>query len=346
MATFPAGCLGAEIDVVVRIRIVRDERSWLALEPQWDALLAASGSDCFFLTWAWLRAWWETYRDDYDLLVLVAEDARGPCGIAPCVVTRDGRLEFMGTNAAWGEYPDLVVERGRETPTADALAAQLLEAGDGNAPLWRTALFRFVRRDAVCAPHLRRVFARGGRVLAEQGAEFSPYATLPVSWHAYLAAHSANFRSWITRNENRLARLGPIRLLFAGRDISLDEAFDRMAALHAHRWGHPFEEKFGAFHRRLSDALLPLGRLVLVLLSVGDDVLAAKYDFAYRGKIWCYQGGWRRDLAEYRLGNVMLARLLQWAIDSGFSEYDFLAGDVPYKRRWSNACRETVNLSC
>ena len=92
--------------------------------------------------------------------------------------------------------------------------------------------------------------------------------------------------------------------------------------------------------------MLSLGRLVLVLLEVGGEIVASKYDFAYGGKIWCYQGGWKKSLAADRLGHVMLARVLRWAIEHGYREYDFLAGDAPYKRRWGNAERNTMTMAC
>ena len=332
--------------LVLTVRVVRDAREWFTLETVWDPLLAQSESDGFFLTWVWVRTWWTIYGEDYQLLVIVAEDADGICGIAPLAVTRDGQLEFMGTNAAWGEYVDLIVKRGRERPVAEAIADCLLQRRDGSAPAWRNALFRFVRRDAACMPYLRSAFAARGALLSDVGHDSSPCLVLPPTWDAYLAARSANFRSWISRNENRIARRGSTRLLFAGRDVSVGDAFAWLSRLHADRWGLPFEPRFATFHRSLSAQLLPLGRLVLVLLEVGGEIVASKYDFAYAGKIWCYQGGWRKSLADHRVGHVLLAGVLRWAIEQGYREYDFLAGDAAYKRRWANTQRETITMGC
>jgi CelD/BcsL family acetyltransferase involved in cellulose biosynthesis len=174
--------------------------------------------------------------------------------------------------------------------------------------------------------------------------EPAPFVELPQTLGAHLQAKDPHFRRRVSLNERRLNRRGEVRLLFAGEDIPVQEAFDQLVALHNERWSKVMDTRFERFHRRLCDGIAPLGRLVLVLLNVGDLTVAAKYDFAYAGKLWNYQGGWSLDFARFRVGNVLLARLIEWGISKGFSEYDFLAGDYPYKRWWSTGIRFTIDL--
>ena len=193
-------------------------------------------------------------------------------------------------------------------------------------------------------PLMLEAFDKRGLTLALSDEEVAPFVGLPETWERYLEVKGPSFQKRIALNERRLNRLGQVQLVFAGDDMTIPEAFDQLVALHNARWGKVMDERFERFHRRLCDEIAPLGQLVLVLLRVGDQVVAAKYDFAYGGKVWNYQGGWSPDFSRLRVVSVLVARIIEWAISKGFSEYDFLAGDYPYKRWWSTEVRYTIDL--
>ena len=204
-----------------------------------------------------------------------------------------------------------------------------------------------------------RSFIRADRHLAEfvyraPDAEFrsaeeqSPYFPLPASADDVLAGLSKNFRRQVRNARNRLEREGTVELAFAGKDVPVDEAMDCLIRLHRKRWG-PEDGSFDTdayvrFHRALSRAFHADGRLLLVLLRLDGVAIAARYDFVYAGRIWCFQGGWDPDFERMRVGTLLTAEVLRFGAEQGLVEYAFLSGDDAYKLRWTQASRPLFDV--
>jgi CelD/BcsL family acetyltransferase involved in cellulose biosynthesis len=338
----------------LRIEHVGDIAGLRALAPDWDALLEESATSSVFLRHAWIANWWEVFGGPFRLHVLVARDAEGEIlGIAPLMTGPGpgrlrGRLDHLMLIGQQGEtlaeHLDLIVRRGADDDVVHCLAEAMLELEDR----WDVLLFE---RVPATSPHLgicEGVLRAAGCEAACVRPQASPYLPLPESWDALLGSKSRNFRRQWKNSYNRLAREGEVRLRIAGRDLPLAEAFDELVALHRARWGPGeggFEtEAYLAFHRRLSQAFEAEGALVLALLEVGGRRVAARYDFLHGGKVWCFQGGWLPEFESMRAGTVLTGLVLEWAIENGCREYDFLSGEDDYKRRWATAERTLVDL--
>lgn len=334
---------------MIEVRCVADPQGMRALEPRWNELLRRSASDSVFLTWEWVWTWWETYGERYRPLVLVATEAGREVGIAPLMVGRGrGRLThhlrclmFLGQNEdVTPEYLDFFIEQGREPEVADALCLHLLRE---QREQWEVARLERLLRDSPNLSTISAAFQRHGMALERAAEVVCPYATLPDSWDDYLAGKSKHFRKRVSYNLRRMEREGPLDLLHVDQDVSLDEAFEHLVRLNRERWGAEGEsfrsERYVAFHRRLCQRLLERGWLLMALLRVGERIAAAKYDYCYAGKVWGNQGGWLPEYEKQEIGNVLLGMLMEWAVERGHREYDFLGGEASYKRRWSDAER-------
>src|SRR6266446_4233138 len=60
----------------------------------WEQLLRQGHTDVVFLTWHWLRAWWEA-MDDGDLLLIAAEQGGEVVALAPLYAI-EGMVFFLG----------------------------------------------------------------------------------------------------------------------------------------------------------------------------------------------------------------------------------------------------------
>src|SRR5436189_4995973 len=112
--------------MVVRIHTVEAlER----LRDQWDDLLKASASDCFFLTWEWLFTWWKHLSGGRELFILAVYSAETLIALAPFAI-RTGRfgtpvVEFLGSGVVGSDYLDLIVRSGCERQAIESLAQYL-----------------------------------------------------------------------------------------------------------------------------------------------------------------------------------------------------------------------------
>ena len=340
----------------IRIDVLRDTRGVDDLRAEWNPLLQASATDSIFLSWEWLSTWWEVLGDGHAPFYVTARGRGGELvGVAPLVIGAGrglvGRhlrtLMVAGQRAeTLSEFLDLFVARGREREIVPLLVRPILEHAGRD---WDALVFE---RVVSCSPNLPLVeeeLRSAGLDPTRSPGEASPYLPLPSSWSTLFASMSRNFRSQWSNSMNRLARDGEVRLRVAGRDVPLELAMDRLVELNRARWGATGvsfrSDAYVRFHRLLSRRLYERGALLLVLLDVGDTTVAARYDFLWAGKIWCFQGGWLPAYERLHVGTILTGKVLEWGIENGYREYDFLKGDRPYKRRWASEQRVLVDLS-
>ena len=138
------------------------------------------------------------------------------------------------------------------------------------------------------------------------------------------------------------------RALLGGSDMTAGEAFNDLLQLHASRWTTDeslfLKPEVIGFHRRLTKEWLPKGRLMISTLELDGTPAAAAYAFADFGRLWFYQAGWNESYAALSIGKLSVAWLAQCAMAAGLKEFDFLPGDLSYKREWSNKARHVVDV--
>ena len=337
------------------IRCHRTHEELLALAPRWNELLQRSSSNAIFLTWEWVSTWWAVFGRRFQLLLLTAEDENGQLiGIAPTMVGRRRSasgltfrvLMFIGQRGdTLAEYLDFIIQPGHE---AEITAAFCDFMQRDLAAEWDCI---FLERILTTSPNLPTLERKTScpRFTALRDRELrSPHAALGCTWAEFLAAKSRNFRNQWNNSWNRLQAAGDVQFLFGGNDVPLSTALTEVTRLHRERWegrSASFStEDYLDFHKQLSARFHANGWLLLLLLSVNGKNVAARYDYIYAGKLWCMQGGWSPDHAAQRVGTLLTGKVIQWGIEHGLREYDFLGKASDYKRRWSDGERVMINL--
>ncbi len=75
------------------------------------------------------------------------------------------------------------------------------------------------------------------------------------------------------------------------------------------------------------------------------EPVAAVYNIVWNNKVYFYQSGRKTDVPpKVRPGVVLLAHAIRGAVEAGRREFDFLAGDVQYKRQLALALRPLVQF--
>ncbi len=337
------------------LELIRQETAFRSLEPEWNALLRQSGSDSIFLSWEWISTWWEVFGSRFELRIVTARSENGELlGVAPLMVGRGRgafgryvrRLMMIGQEVeTQAEYLDFFVKSDRVMEVTRALCEYLTER---QPELWDMVEFHLVPANS---PNLSIV----EHILTRYGCEWVPpettkghFTELPESWDEYMRMRSKHFRRNWRSYSNRLNRAGDVRYLLAGTDVPLDQAMGMLIELNRDRYGRRGQsfrtDDYVLFHKRLSAQLLDRDSLFLLLLALNDTVVAARYGFLYGDKIWEFQGGWRRDCEKLQVAFLLTGAAIQWGIEHGYREYDFLAGDRAYKRRWGTGEREFLTL--
>ena len=323
------------------VTVIRDPARLSTLDGEWDELLARSASDTVFLTWDWLRTWYEVYGAEVEPCVVLVRDGGRLVAAAPLKIEERRRyglrvrqLEFIGTGrAVCPDFLDFVIEAGRlgalrTEPGWDRIALSDLPA---------TSPVRAPLETAMTAAHLRP-FRQVDRTC--------PYLTLPGTWAELEQRLTHNFR----RNHRKKRRRLGATLVHWDESQSVQAALTTLASLHqgrmetSGRGGNFRKPDYLAFHQRFAERAAKRGWLYLAFLQKDGRAIAGRYGFVYRGTYYAYQSGFDPTAGDDSPGEVMLGMVIEDLIRRGVSEFNFLRGPQPHKFHWTDRSRETVRV--
>ena len=329
--------------------VLRDQAAILALEAEWDRLLAASRADTVFLSWDWVRTWLDVAGPSVRPLVVAVRTPDGRLvGLGPHYVSdfRLGRvlpcriLRILGDYASGAECLDWIVDAELEEPVSLAIAQALARHGGWDA-LWMPFATGWTGAE-------RRVLAASraaGLQGRERGNEFG-VVSLPSTFAQYLASLSRNARSMLSRRAKALEEEGGIGFDACTDAAALPALLQDLFRLNHLRWRSagqdgtfvrkPMEARF---YERFAPVALDRGWLRLYVARVKGEVKAVQYGYAYKGAFLQVQEGFDPD-APQGLGNVLRSRVVERCIAEGLSAYDFLGEYTEHKRRWGAEKRE------
>jgi len=324
------------------------------LSQEWNDVLCQSRNNSVFLTWEWIDTWWRHYGKAYRPFVVVVHDSDGCIqGIAPMMLSdcpgtfgTIRSLQIIGQESdAYPEYLDLIV---REE------AADLVIAKIGSVILsrrnvdWHILNLQLVPDNSPTLELIRKWSTDQGGHLKFIKKE-SPYLPLTATFEEFLHKRGKNFRKRWRKKNNALSNAGKVRLAVAGLDISVDEAMAYLIELNRQRWGEQGDSfrssLFTEFHKELCCRFSAVQKLHLVVMYVDERPVSARYDFVHNDKFWGYQSGWALEWRDFSVSYILLGKVIEWGINQGLTEYDFLAGNSEYKTRWAEGNRLLVNMS-
>jgi|GEM_PF-2067553 len=335
----------------IQVRWISEPAEWKQLKSFWSELLSNSSADAIFLCWDWLDTWLEVYGDGGTWVILTATGRDGVLiGVAPMMLDRGTglggkwlrRLLMIGQKAdTASEFLDWILRKGFEQPATNALCQFIFS---NLADLWDILLFNSMRADSAMIPMLvaegtcRKCFPSVTKTTT------APYVTLAPTWDAFLNQQRGKFRQrW-----NKFHRDHSVTIRLAGRDMSVADGMAKIRQLNESRWGHRrqsfLSERYIRFHDRVAERLHKSGHLLLIFIEADGEIVAGRYDFAYEGKGWSFQGGWLPEWEKLSIGKMMLTQVMRWCIEHGLKEYDFLGGSASYKNEWSDGERAMVSI--
>jgi CelD/BcsL family acetyltransferase involved in cellulose biosynthesis len=194
--------------------------------------------------------------------------------------------------------------------------------------------------------------AEGYRVEVFQE-DVCPIITLPqpgegpdgpqAAWDAYLESLDKKERHEIRRKLRRLERDAPDAVIrFVDGGSELPAAVDRFINLHRNSRSdkHAFmTEEMQAYFKAIAEVLAEKGWLQLSFLEIDGAAVASYFCFDYGRAPDCdvlvYNSGYDpAGVPQLSPGWVLLARVIEHAIQMGRRHFDFLQGDEDYKHRF------------
>jgi len=365
--------LNAASQHITSIMTIQKITQWDDLEPyraRWDQL----AGDCVFRSWDWLSTWWQHYRANQELFVLLvfsegslsandlpncqpstnclasATDEKELVAILPCYLethfARGQVLRLLGDGEVCSDYLDLLAEPGSLQATAEALANYLCD----HAHAWDTTDFKAIGVETPGLVELSHALDALDCQVTRTPNESCWVASLPDAWEAFLAMQSKSHRKQLRRAQRRVLESDETTWHLVETAEQLAVAWPILIDLHQRRrisLGEPgcfASQRWANFHHEVAQRLLGAGKLRLSWLEIAGQPVAAEYNFSGQQTTWSYQGGIDPDCVDTSPGQTLMIRTFQHAIQEGHQQFDLLRGDEPYKAHWRAKPQATFDI--
>ena len=334
------------------LQVIHTEKDLDEIREEWTELLANSSSDCFFLTWEWLRTWWKHLAGSRKLHLLVLRRDEEVIAIAPfasssTILARVARirvLEFLGTGSVGSDYLDIIARRGNEDEAIAALADYFRKEN------FLLDLKQLLEKRSL-AGKLATLLQQQRWTGSEMRTNICPFIDLAGhTWKSFQAGLGGKHRYNFHRRLKNLHRDFDARFDCVVAEDQRSAALAALVTLHNKRMqarggsdGLHTSELVG-FHEELTRLALVQGWLRLFVLTVNGEKAAALYGFAYAKKFYFYQSGFDPRYSPHSVGLVTMGLAIQAAIEGGSEEFDLLHGDENYKSLWARQHRDLVRM--
>lgn len=298
------------------------ERIWRALDPH-----------SFFLSWGWIENWLACLPRDRAPRLAVWRDESCAFFIAKQFLLRHrvipSRALYLNVTGIerldelWLEYNGVA---GRE-PAIGAL----IDALDSR---WDELFLPALRDDALGG--VREGMHGPYRIAIDRRVPCHVVDLARVRAADYPSLLSSQTRGQLRRAQRKA---GELRVDIAATAREAIAIYDELVALHGALWrakGKPgafADPWFDRVHRRLIAQRFGAGEIQLVRVRNASHTIGCLYNFVYGGRVLQYQTGFAMyDDPHQKPGYVSHAVAIAHAAASGHAIYDFLAGDMRYKK--------------
>jgi CelD/BcsL family acetyltransferase involved in cellulose biosynthesis len=335
---------------MLAIRVFTTHAEFLAMQADWEDLLARASAANIFLTFDWLTAWWRYYGGAARLNILATYEEGELTGLAPLMIQERRvaglpiyrHIAFLGTGIS--DRLDILLTPGRERTILEAIVSHL------RGQQWDMVDLQEIPEDSVTASLLPGMAESLGARIEVAVQSVCPVIKLRADPDAYFATLGKKLRHNLAYYGRRLAREHRVAIDFlkGGLDLSNDlQGFFRVyrRSLSDQPAAQTLVgEKFMAFRHEVAARFATQGRLLLTLLRIDGTEAAGILCFPYRGTCYnynlCHDPAWQRD----SVGTLLQWETIRHAMTIGCHEYDCLRGDEAYKFQWGAQPRRHIRI--
>jgi CelD/BcsL family acetyltransferase involved in cellulose biosynthesis len=315
-------------------------------EEEWTVLLNRTSTRVPFIEYAYQKLWWETRGGgewpEASLLIFEARVDGALVGLAPLFSTPmpDGTTAVFNTGSIEvSDYLDLIVLQEYREEFVEKLMGELMAL---NLPGFNLLSLCNLLDSSATLPLLHSLSARTGWQLTVEKLQHCPNISLASDWETYLAGIDKKQRHEIRRKMRRAEESEvPVTWYMSTDPACLDSDMDSFIQLMENDGNKEafLKPLMRDFLRRVVHVAFDGGWLQMAFLEVDGQKAAAYLSFDYLNRIWVYNSGLNRDFQSLSPGWVLLGHLLQWAIEHGRTDFDFMRGDEEYKYRFGGVDR-------
>jgi CelD/BcsL family acetyltransferase involved in cellulose biosynthesis len=178
------------------------------------------------------------------------------------------------------------------------------------------------------------------KALASEVTEDAPCLAIPLkgSFEEYWEGCARSLRQNVRRDRMKAEARGKVQF-----DVTKEappELLDALIDMHGARWQR--QEQPGmieangsaAFLRDIACKFAALDMLRIFSIRFDEKLAAVILAFAYRRRILNYLTAFDPDYERLGVGRTLLHEAVRYSFENGYTVWDFLRGDEPYKHWW------------
>lgn len=330
----------------MHIDVITDLDQLKALRSDWERLYAEDPEAQLFVSWNWLVPYMRFYKGAWFVLAAREGEVGSPyVALMPLRLrTRLNKssgvyineINMAGNNAA--DYTGAICAPEHAIDALQAFGRHVAHMGWSrlhleNLRMSRERIFAFIGQFSRDTFEMRE-FSRVNAVDNVNNCRCFA-AALPETFDGYLdTVLSANTRQKL-RRFLRKVDAGELRIGRAEPD-TYERDIDLMLNLWATKWGARKGDRLQSIiknNRRVLRDSYRNGTLFLPMLWQGDRLLGALAIFVdpVKKELLFFMAGRDETATSIPVGLILHGHCIRLAIENGFTSYDFLRGDEPYK---------------
>lgn len=330
---------------VKKLRLVElnNYDEFVSLKKEWNELLSKSKENNIFSTWEWIATWWKYFGKKRKLLILLAYDQKIKLiAAAPLMNTRYSlfdanirKIEFVGGESS--DYHNFLLTEKEED--CIKLFVDYLETCKHE---WDCVELKDIPETSKYSIDIISKTVKNSR---KKNCYVCPYIILPYNFASYYSNLTSKFRKNIRRTLRRLNEFGKVEFEVIKDPDSIAKAMSTFLKLYGARWRKHLDEPFIKFCLAGSKLFSQKNWVNLSFLKVNGNPIASHFGFEYKQRFYFSLIGRDPAYSRYGIGHILIKFLIEYCIQNGMREFDFLKGKEGYKWKWTSTHRKTMGIS-
>lgn len=330
--------------VRVNICIEKDFEKLIPISEQWNKLVEKNQTHTIFQTYEWHQCWWDIFKENHELFMVLVEEKGELVGIAPLMMIKEKAwcgnrrvLQFIGTGMS--DYCDFILKDNNP-----AVIKKIMEYLFQNKSRWDQMKLAEIPEKSESI----KVIENFCKKYNGHGTFFVRDSICPslVIRNNQQNARVISNKTSLRRRQKYFMNQGQYEVfhLTDSRDILnyLKPFFEQ----HICRWensGTPslFSRRNNKlFFEALVKKMCMKKWIIFTVIRSKGITIAFHFGFDYNNVILWYKPTYNPAFSRHSPGQVLLKELLDYAIAEQKDEFDFTVGNEPFKKRFSNRIRK------
>ncbi len=328
----------------MQIDLIDDEETLNKLRANWDAIYEADPDAHLFMSWSWMSKWLPWVDLPWVVLAARAEGASDYAAFFPLrIKTKERKSDGLYNDITMGgnhyaDYTGIICHPDSEAQAIPAMAREIKRLN------WTHLRLEGLRISERRTGLLLQEFPADNFDVGEESQidddkidlSICPFARLPGDWDSYLnKSLSANSRQKLRRLLRQMDADPKLRITHTDKE-TLDRDIDILLKLWADRWAERKGDRMPGIlknNRVMLRHAFEAGKLFMPILWLDERPLGALAIYVDEKKksYLFFMAGRDQSFEGPSSGLLLHAHSIRHAIANGFTTYDFLRGNEPYK---------------